>query len=252
MPRLLGPALQRPEGVLVRMAFLPGERIDQPGPEPARAAGAALGRIHRDLAELPVEGRPALPSTEAIRERALLLLDAVRAHSPRDEVDNLALEAAQFRLAWLERCPIDPALYAGAAAQWVHGDYYPGNLLYQRPEQLSGVVDFDFASVRYRGLELARAVVESGLRPDGRFDAATGAAFLAAYLAANPLPGKERSSDFRIWLEHLLSSLYPLSLRYQPEATLPHGWERLARRRHRLMRFLAENLAALERLAATI
>jgi Ser/Thr protein kinase RdoA (MazF antagonist) len=249
VPRPLGPALQRPEGVLVCMAFLPGSRIDQPGPVSAGAAGRALGRIHRDLARLPVETPPPVPSGEAIIERAHQLLDALRTRGHGDEMDNLALEAAQFRLAWLERHPIDPALYAGARAQWVHGDYYPGNLLYTAPDALSGVVDFDFASVRFPGMEMARAVVECALRPDGRFDAPTASAFLAGYLAEHDLPPRERTSGFRIWLEHLLGSLYPLPLRYAG-AALPHGWERLARRRHDLMRFVAENLADLERLAA--
>lgn len=247
VPRLLGPAQVRPEGVLVRMAFLPGHRIDQPGPEAAEAAGEALGRIHQELTNLPIETTPPLPATEAIRTRAQALLEAVQTHGTGDEMDNLAIEAAQFRLSWLDRHPIDPSLYAAARAQWVHGDYYPGNLLYTAPGALSGVVDFDFASVRYRSLEIARAAVECALRPDGRFDDETASAFLSAYRSAHPLPAEERRGGFRIWLEYLLGSLYPLPLRYRG-GPMPHGWQRLARRRHELLRFLAENLEALESL----
>lgn len=251
VPRVVRPATALSAGVLVAMAFLPGARIDQPGPVPARAAGVALGRIHRDLGSLPVTVAPFRPEAEPIRERARHLLEAVRAAGRLDAMDNLAVEAAQYRLVWLEHHPIDPAVYAGATAQWVHGDYYPGNLLYTAPDVISGIIDFDFASVRYRGLEMARAVVECALRPDGRFDRETAAAFLTGYLTEHPLNADERQSGFRIWLEYLLFSLYPLPLRYKGGA-MPHGWERLAQRRHELMRFLGDHLSELEQLVATI
>lgn len=251
VPRVLHPAIPLPHGVLVVMTFLPGSRIDQPGPLPAEAAGRALGRIHRDLRPLPVTQAPFIPESEPLRENARALLAAARAQPEPDEMDKLAVAAAEFRLRWLEAHPIDPERYDRAVAQVVHGDYYPGNLLYTAPDQLSGIVDFDFVSVRFRGLEIARAAVESALRPDGRFEAESLVALLRSYLAENELDGAERESGFRIWLEYLLGSLYPLPLRYQGRQ-LPHGWERLARRRHALLRWLGAHLTDLERLARSI
>lgn len=251
VPRVLGPALALPEGVLAVMAFLPGNPIDQPGPGPARAAGQALGRIHRELRPLPLHQAPVVPEAEPVRERSRQLLATAEAQPAPDEMDSLAAATARFRLDWLEQHPIDPALYAGAVAQVVHGDYYPGNLLYIDSERLSGIVDFDFVSVRFRGLEIARALVESALRPGGRFDPETGAAFLLGYLSENHLPPAERKSGFRIWLEHLLGSLYPIPLRYEG-SPMPHGWERLARRRHELLLWLGAHLTDLEHLADSI
>ncbi|MFZ5827000.1 MAG: phosphotransferase [Bacillota bacterium] len=251
VPRVVTPVIPAGESVLAVMSFLPGSRIDQPGPGAARAAGEALGRIHRELRSLPLTGGPALPDPEGVRERSLRLLAAAEARPAPDEMDNLAVEAARFRLRWLEERPVDLALYNGEVAQVVHGDYYPGNLLFTAPDVLSGIVDFDFVSVRFRGLEIARALVESALRPDGRFDPETAAAFLQGYLTQNALNLAERRSGFRIWLEYLLGSLYPLPLRYTG-APLPHGWERLARRRHELLLWLGAHLADLERLAASI
>ncbi|MFZ5817571.1 MAG: phosphotransferase enzyme family protein [Bacillota bacterium] len=251
VPSLLCPPLEVAGGVLVAMAFLPGAPVERPGPATARAAGAALGRIHRTLQPLPVPQPPPVPETGATRAQAAALLAAAQSQPAPDELDRLAAEAAAFRLRWLEAHPIQPETYAAAVAHLVHGDYYPGNLLFTAPDRLSGVVDFDFVSVRFRGLEVGRALVETALRPDGRFDAGTAAPLLRAYLEENPLPPAERVSGFRIWLEYLLWSLYPLPLRYAG-APLPQHAAALARRRHHLLRWLAEHLSDLERLAATI
>ncbi len=250
VPGVIAGPLPLSDGLLVAMAFLPGERVAQPVAEHAAQAGAALGLTHASLASLPVTDPPRLPQSDRIRTEAAALINAASARQQPDTMDELAMAAARFRLDWLERHPIDPDRYDQQTWQMVHGDYYPGNLLYTSPTDLSGIVDFDFAGPRFRSLELARALVEFSLTPTWQFRPDLARTFLTAYLRKNPVSQAERTGGFRTWLEYLLGSLYPLPLRYAA-APLPHGWERLAQRRHDLLCWLAAHLAELEQVSQT-
>lgn len=218
--------------------------------EAAAAAGATLGRLHRTLATLRVgDAAPFIPEAEAVRERALRLLVQAEARPNADEMDHFAAAAARFRLELLDRRPIDPGLYAGARHQIVHGDYYPGNLLFTPAGAVSAILDWDFSSARWRELEVARAAVETALTGEGELDRERLGAFISAYASEERLSQAQRRGMFRVWLNHLLFSLYPLPLRYQPEAVLPQGWEQLARVRHRMLVLLHRCLTELERWA---
>ena len=258
-------------GWLAVFDLAPGSHIGETELTAPAAAGAgiALARLHRTLAALPGVGvsltaggmalpvgetaqmavereRPLIPTMEAVRERALRVLENARASVAPDALDELAMAAASFRLAALEQYPIDPDLYAGEVYQVVHGDYYPGNLLFDDDGDVSAILDWDFCGVNWRGLEVGRAAVEAGLRADGGLDRERMLAFLRAYDAELPVSAVQRLAMFRLWFNYLLFSLYPLSLRYQPGASLPQGWEQLAWRRHRLLLLLGKHLADLE------
>jgi Ser/Thr protein kinase RdoA (MazF antagonist) len=237
-------------GLLAVMQFcagrhLPPEAVTEPV---ARQVGALLARVHRALRILPA-GAPAVPDGAALVEQARSLLADARSRPDPDELDRLAVEAAEYRLAALQQRPPDPALYRGARWQVVHGDYYPGNLLFGPDGQITALLDFDFCGPRWRAAELGRAAVEAALRPDG-FRPAVARALLHGYLAEEPVP--ELRSLFRFWYDYLLGSLYPLPLRYRDPGRLPREWQRLARRRHRLLLWLGEHREELEALAGTV
>lgn len=235
------------------MEYLPGSCM-APGClslAACRHAGGILGRIHQELGQI-APGRPVLTGPDAVRREAEAVVQAVAARREPDEMDRLAAEAAQYRLDALATGRLAPADYEGATWQWVHGDYYPGNWLWNEVGRITGVVDFDFCSPRWRGTEVGRAAVEVGLRAVGVFSRDGARAFLLGYLDANPLSTPEQRGIFRLWYNHLLSSLYPLTLRYQPGQRLPHGWDKLALRRHHLLLWLDEHMEVLEGLLVGI
>lgn len=219
--------------------------------EHARACGELLGRLHRTLERLPVEN-PSLfiPDPDQVRERSMALLRDARARKHPDDQDRLAIQAADKRLEILQRYTIDPADYAEDVMQVVHGDFYPGNLLFTTDAQIAALLDWDFAAVRCRGIEVGRAAVEVALTPDDELDRARFEAFLASYTASIPLSEGRRRSMFRQWFNYLLYSLYPLPLHYQSRSPLPRGWEELAQRRHRMLLVLDRYLEKLASWAA--
>lgn len=236
---------------VVVMEYCPGRPIapDYLSATSSFDAGAALGRIHRELALLPA-GPPVLPNPDTVRQEAEAVLATAAAQLYPDDMDQLAVEAARYRLQALEMGHLAPADYGGAVWQWVHGDYYPANLLWSEGGRLTGIVDFDFCSPRWRGLEVGRAAVEMGLCSGQAFNRQAARAFLLGYQNANPLAPEEKRGIFRLWYNHLLSSLYPLTLRCQPGQRLPHGWKQLALRRHRLLLWLEQHMAMLHELLA--
>jgi hypothetical protein len=226
------------------MAFASGRKA-APGemtPAMAREAGRTLGRLHRTLAELPVpDGSPFATTSAKVAERTARLQAEALAQANPDEGDRLAMEVCQWRLDLLERYQVESERYAGDPVQIVHGDYYPGNLLFGPDGTVAAVLDWDFSGARPRGLEVARAAVETGLVPaegPGRLDQALVQAFLGGYTAEQPLPADQRQAMFRLWFDYLLGSLYPLSVRRKPGAGLPVGWLDLARRRHQMLLLL--------------
>lgn len=213
----------------------------------AANAGTVLGRLHRTLAVLPTgEATPFIPDTDGIRDRSRRLLANAQARETPDELDLVAIAAARYRLDAMERHPVDPLLYVGRAYQVVHGDFYPGNLLFVSGGILSAILDWDFCGGNWRGIEVARAVVETALTPDDQLDWQRATAFLDAYTAQQPLSTEERRSMFQLWFNYLLFSVYPFPLRYQPGAVLPEEWEELGRRRHRMLLVLGQYLLDLE------
>lgn len=223
----------------------PGRHIDRADLTEvhALACGHLLGGLHRTLADLPVEN-PALfiPDPELVQSRTMALLGDARARKQPDDQDRLAIQAAEKRLEILGRYRIDPADYAEDVMQVVHGDFYPGNLLFTTDAQIAAVLDWDFAAVRCRGIEIGRAAIEVALTPDDHLDRRRFDSFLTGYTSSIPLSAQQRRGMFRQWFNYLLYSLYPLPLHYQSRSPLPRGWEELAQRRHRMLLVLDRQL----------
>ena len=211
----------------------------------AESTGRALGRLHRALAGLArsgLAGAPAAPDPDEVRRECEAWLDRLRSVADPDEWDLLAVEEAEYRLRLLPRHTLRPAEEAVEEAQWTHGDFYPGNLLYDERDQVTAVLDWDFAAFRPPGGEVARAAFEVARSGPGKLDRGRFDAFLAAYAAEVPLTADQRALMFRRLFFHQLSVLYPLALRRLSGAALPAGWQALARRRYEIVREIEQSL----------
>lgn len=183
-------ALRDSEGVQVQevagrpaclIEFLPGVSLSHPTPPQARAAGAALGRMHAALADFAGE-RPN------------------------------ALGPASWR-PLLERCGgdlerIDPGLHATLSealdsilAAWpedgdrqvIHADLFPDNVL-MRGDDVGGLIDFYFACIDLRLYDLAVAHTSWSFDASGaHYDAAVGRALLDGYAESFGLADAERA-----------------------------------------------------------
>lgn len=147
-------------------------------PEQARAAGAALARIHTTLDGFT----PRQPDPPARNEIATLIrraADAVRARSLGQQLEKL-----------VETARVEDAHPRGL----VHGDYHPGNLLF-REGVVVGVFDFDSARRAPRGDDVAQGLVQFSMKraaaptewpPEP--DTNLASAFLAGYAQAGDRP----------------------------------------------------------------
>lgn len=235
-------------GFLVVMQWLGGESGGR-SLKQARAAGDALGRLHAVLARLPAAGDRLAPGRAAIMQRAQALLEMERERGLGGEAGELARQAAEYRLAACGQEPLGEEVYGAARWQVCHGDFYPPNLLFHQDE-VSGIVDWDFAGPRWRVMEVARAAVEAGGGADGAWRPDVACALLEAYHEQNPLSARERVYGFWLWWEYLLWSLYPWPLPYTAPDQVPADWLALAKRRHGLLVWLGEHQVELAELGA--
>lgn len=160
-----------------------GAILDVGDPHQVHAAGAALARLHRHLADLPDEiaDAPALRIPEAppsLSRRLQDWLDAGRPHLP-----EAALRALR------DGTPDDTE---ELPRQLLHGDFRSTNVLWEGG-RISGILDLDEARRDHRIDEVARSAVLLGTRftdwepvtPAIRAD------FLRGYAGENPLTPTE-------------------------------------------------------------
>ena len=162
--------------------FLPGVSLSCPTPAQALAAGAALGELHRAVADFaptransmgigswrPLLGRcgasldDIAPGLHATLGRAL---DRVEAHWPAD----------------MARCAI-------------HADLFPDNVL-MLGERVTGLIDFYFACTDLRLYDLAVTHTAWSFDASGaNYDAAVGDALVAGYARHFPLTDADRAA----------------------------------------------------------
>lgn len=162
--------------------FLPGVSVTRPTPSQARAAGAALGRMHVALRGFGLE-RPnslGLAGWRALAERCGCQLDAIAAGLGRRVADELA---------WL-----DAHWPAALPRSVIHADLFPDNVL-MLGNEVTGLIDFYFSCTEVRAWDLAVTHAAWCFTPDGaRFDAALGEALVAGYEAEHPLLAEERAA----------------------------------------------------------
>jgi homoserine kinase type II len=162
--------------------FLPGLSVSRPTPAQARAAGAAMGRMHRALADFSPE-RPNELGVAAWR--ALL----ARCAGGMDEIapglrERVARTLDEVEAAWPQDLP------RGA----IHADLFPDNVL-MLGDQVTGLIDFYFACTDLRAYDLA--VMHGAWAFDAtgaRYDAEVGRALVEGYAAESPLTEQERAA----------------------------------------------------------
>jgi homoserine kinase type II len=159
--------------------FLPGVSVSRPTPAQARAAGAALGRMHVALRDFRLS-RPnslGLPGWKALAARCGDQLDVI----------TPGLRArVTHELAWL-----DAHWPAGLPHSVVHADLFPDNVL-MLGNQVTGLIDFYFSCTEVRAWDLAVMHSAWAFAPD--YDAAVGNALIAGYDAEHPLLPEERAA----------------------------------------------------------
>ena len=162
--------------------FLPGVSVTRPTAGQARAAGAALGRMHEALAGFASE-----------RPNALGVAD----WRPLFERCGAGLDQIEPGL----RARADAAL-ATVEAGWpgdlprsaIHADLFPDNVL-MTGGQVTGLIDFYFACTELRAYDLAVMHSAWSFDPGGvAFDAAVGRALVEGYVGAFGLSERERAA----------------------------------------------------------
>ena len=162
--------------------FLSGVSVTHPKPVQARAAGAAMGRMHAALSDFGLERANGL-GPEAWRplfERCGRAMDQI-APGVYDHVDRAV---DKVLASWPRDLP----------RSVVHADLFPDNVL-MLGERVTGLIDFYFACSEVRAYDLA--VMHGAWAFDAtgsQHDAAVGQALIEGYAAAFPLLPEERAA----------------------------------------------------------
>jgi len=159
--------------------FLPGVSVTRPTPTQARAAGRAMGAMHRALATFPLS-RPnslGLEGWHALADRCGNQLDAIAAGLG----GRVTAELDFLDRHWPRNLP----------RAVIHADLFPDNVL-MLGDRVSGLIDFYFSCTEVRAWDLAVMHAAWSFAPD--HDAAVGAALIAGYDAEHPLLPEERAA----------------------------------------------------------
>ncbi|MGK6321128.1 homoserine kinase [Sphingomonas sp. DT-204] len=162
--------------------FLPGVSVSHPTAAQARAAGAAMGRMHGSLADFG----PVRPNSLGVDAWPGLLAQCGRS---LDEIEPGLY--ARIETALAEVCVQWPAGLATAA---IHADLFPDNVL-MLGDEVTGLIDFYFACTDLRAYDLA--VMHSAWCFDAAgapLDPNVGRALVEGYAAAFPLSPEERAA----------------------------------------------------------
>jgi homoserine kinase type II len=184
VPRILadrsGEHVQRVAGrPACLIEHLPGRAVATPNPAQARAAGAALGRMHRALADFSWT-RPNPLGPEGWRRLAARCGSNLDAIAP-GLGDRVEAELAYVEAHW-------PRALARSA---IHADLFPDNVL-MSGDRVTGLIDFYFACTEIRAWDLAVMHCAWAFAP--RFDPAIGAALIEGYEAEHGLEPEERTA----------------------------------------------------------
>ena len=163
--------------------FLPGVSVTHPTPTQACAAGEAMGKMHRAVADFPLD-RPNSMGVETWRplfERCGRSLDDIAPGFHDDLRGALDRICGAWAEAQFDRCAI-------------HADLFPDNVL-MRGDAVSGLIDFYFACTDIRIYDLAIMMAAWAFDTTGeRHDPAIEAALIAGYDRAFPLSDEERQA----------------------------------------------------------
>lgn len=164
--------------------FLSGVSISHPTPAQARAAAAAMGRMHKAVADFPLE-RPnsmGFETWKPLLERCGQSLDQI----VPGLYDDLGLAIGDLSTAWSyggdhDRCAI-------------HADLFPDNVL-MLGERVTGLIDFYFACTDIRIYDLGIMMAAWSFDASGtRYDPVIEEALIAGYEQSFPLSDEERQA----------------------------------------------------------
>ena len=162
--------------------FLPGVSVTEPTPAHARATGAALGMMHKALADFA----PIRPNTLGLAGWHAL---AERCGASLDEIQRGLKARVDAELSWLDR-----NWPSGLETAVIHADLFPDNVL-MRGTEVGGIIDFYFACTEVRAWDIAVAHSAWCFDAEGRsFRPAIGDALIAGYDETFGLSAAERAA----------------------------------------------------------
>jgi homoserine kinase type II len=171
--------------------FYEGAPVNPLAMEQVEAAGNALGVLHAFMNQVsstrpwPTGRRSHLVPDIAI---ARIWPESVAhglGHRTREEIEWLGRMLVELRR------DLDPDL-AAAPRQLIHGDYVPGNLLWDQ-HGISAILDFEFAAVRARVLDIAMALLHFVRYWTSQDSSLTITLFMDGYTKSGGLTPTERS-----------------------------------------------------------
>ena len=166
---------------LALIEFLPGISVSRPSPAKARAVGAALGQMHRAVANFPMTRGNSLGPEGwfALAERCSDDLDRI-ATGLRARVED---ECAFIRKNWPSHLP----------RSVIHADLFPDNVL-MLGDQVGALIDFYFACSEVRAWDVAVTHIAWSFSSDSvTFLPEVGDAILAGYEQSFGLSAEERA-----------------------------------------------------------
>ena len=186
--------------------FIVGEPLT--GPTMAATLGRLLAETHRALATCPTAGLtfaegPLDWSTAATLAEMATIEGHIAAREAAGTVsafDAFTREAFNALRDVLWNAP-PPDAFAWLPRQVIHGDFYPPNLLCNPPGTSIAVLDWEFATVRPRVWDVARAIAFTFLGVHGDpADFTAARACVAAYRESAPLPDDELAAGIALYL----------------------------------------------------
>jgi homoserine kinase type II len=161
--------------------FLPGVSVTEATPEAACAVGAALGQMHRALADFTA------PRPNTLGPAAWPPL-AARCNGRLGEIDAGLPDAVAHGLAAAADWP------AGLPQSTIHADLFPDNVL-MLDGRVTGLIDFYFACTDARAYDVAITHAAWCFSADGRqFFPERAAGLMRGYLAELELTAAERAA----------------------------------------------------------
>ncbi|MBT8486513.1 MAG: phosphotransferase [Phycisphaerales bacterium] len=145
--------------------FVRGERDDR-SVEAAGVAGVALGRLHTLLADHEPATRPVAGSYHAANGLDAALqraASAIRRVEPKASASEISQRCGFLAEAYREATTRAAAGLAVPGPTVIHGDWHPGNLLYERG-RIAAVLDFDSARIEPRIIDVANGALQFGMQ----------------------------------------------------------------------------------------
>jgi homoserine kinase type II len=165
----------RPAAII---SFLDGMWPRRIQPFHCAGVGGALARLHLAGFSFPLR-RP--NNLSVAGWRGLFEACRERAHEVRAGLaEELGTELAELERQWPQALP----------AGIIHADLFPDNVFF-RHDQVSGVIDFDFACTDYLAYDLAICLNAWCFESDGSFNVTKARLLLASYRAVRALTAEE-------------------------------------------------------------